>query len=410
MKYLILLMLISVSYAQDIQKPVIPAEQAAVYKEIMNLRNSNPEEALKKIAALEKPSAAFDLIKGTILQGQNKIAAAEKAFKEALGKLPGFYEARKQLAYLQLRQDRYKEALGNFLRVIQMGRADASIWQNTAACYIVLQKFQAAEEALRQLRLYNADDKQIDRTLLNIRLAQKDYEGALKISTQLVDSDPADRSSWKIMINTYIQLNKSKKALENMILFGSVFRLGNEERNLLAGLYFNEGLYKDAAYYYNTVDGTLENSARLQAASCYNYIGEFDNCLKTLAETAKYTPTEFARHHQLRAEAYTGQQKNEDALRELLQILKYDTLNSRVNFLIAQHYESKDREKAQDFYSRAAKDSAFTVVALMRSARLYAMDKNYSLAVSQAEKAVEAENSNRTRSFLQKIRKVAADK
>jgi tetratricopeptide (TPR) repeat protein len=390
------------------QIPTIPAEQEKVYKEVIKLMDSDADRSLELIGTIKEPSVVFELIKGMIYKKQQKTEAAEASFKKALQTLPSFYQARLNLAYLYLAQKKNKEALPHLLKIVQLGRAGGSVWQNISFCLIEAGKYQAAEEALRQTRIYQDDDRQIDKTLLSLKMMQKDYSSALKLASQLVDTDTQDKQSWKVMIDCQLQLKKHSDALKNMILYSELFESDNNEKNRLAGMYYNEGLYEDAAQIYLKVKGALLAKAKLQSAQCYLLIQEYDKVLKVLMPgTEKYSPSQMSKRHHLRADAFSGLEKAGDALKELLTSLKFETQNGYIHFKIATLYEALDDTKnALDFYSRAAKEVALQPSSLLRKSRLYALNKNYEMALQEALKALSVDDSSSTRSFVKQLKSI----
>ena len=405
---LILFILLSSTRAQVLvlqdQAPVIPAAQAAIYKEVLALMDSAPEKALLKIKNLKEASVVFGLIEGIILKKQKKFAKAESVFKRTLKVAPSFYQARMNLATLYLEQDKTADALPQLLKIVQLGRADGWVWQNMAYCFREAGKYQAAEEALRQTRLYQVESSVIDKSLMNLKLLRKDYTAALILAQELVDLDSSDRQSWQVMIDCLQQLEKP--ALQDMVVYAKLFELSDSEQQRLAGMYFNEGLYADAARIYLRVKGELAPESRLQSAQCYLLIEQYAKALEVLTP-AKYSSENMARFMEFRAAAFTGLQQSERALVELLKALKYDTQNGRIHFRIAVIYEEQGkRPQALDFYGRAAKDKALTVPAQLRKARLYALNKEYSLALEEAQKALAIEDSLSTRSFIIQLEKI----
>ena len=391
-----------------ISEPVIPADQIETYNEVIKIMETQPSEALKKISEVNQPSPAFLLIKGILLKKQGNKKVAKESFQSALKELPLFYKARVHLAYLFLEEKNYKSALPHLLTIIQLGRGDGSTWQNLTICYMKLDKLKAAEESLRQLRLYKDDDRDIDLALMDIRWRQKNFQAAYGLAVQMVDSDITDKASWKLMINCLIQLDKEDQALKNMIVYSKLFKLDDTERNQMAGLYYNQEFYNEAAKLYQQVSGSLKKTAHLRAAQSLIYIDKYDQVLELLSKPLKsYSPGDFISYHLFRAESFAALNKKEDSLKELLQILRYDTMNGRVNFKIAELFEDKkDYESALDYYTRSSKDSDIAVISHLRSARIYALKKNYDLAIQSAQKADSIENSSRTKSFIQKLKTI----
>lgn len=408
MKVLILTLFLSLGLSAQIQfqEPSIPAEQGKLYKEIIALRSSAPQEALSKFSELpENYSAAFDYLRAVILIDQKLENRAKTFLKQALKKLPSFYQARLTLAQICLKNKEYKEALPELLEIIKLGRADSSIWKNISFCHLELKNYGAAKAALIQAKVFLPNNENIDKALLNIYMEMEEYNKAEKLAEKLLDTNKDDKLYWQIYIKSLLANKKNKQALFHQDLVTRLFKADDQDLKLLADLYYNEQIYLKAAPIYLKIQGSLAGRATLMAARSYTYANDFEKVPGILKSTKLLSPSEKAEFYMLQGQAYLKLNKAEEALKSLLNALTFNSQDSYVQFLIAEIYEKDEQfDNALDYYSRAAKNKKFFVSAKLRKARIYISLNLNQNALKEVQAVKQVDNSESTASFLKYLK------
>jgi tetratricopeptide (TPR) repeat protein len=411
MKYLLLIFLsFSLGAAQPLgTEPVIPAKEAALYRESVALLNEKPTEALSKLqAAKADSSAAFDFLRGVAHQRLKQANDAEKNFQKALAKFPRFYQARLALSAIYLNREQTQKALTQMLEIVKLGMADGALWKNIAFCHLERKNYHAAWEAIRQARVFLPEEKSLDRLCLDIRLRQEDYAQARNLAAELLDKNPQEKQLWMTLVQCLLQLDKNRQALLNLELCDRLLGLNASERKLLGDLAYNEGLYGKAAENYLKIEGdeNLSGDLELRAAHAYSSLGKPEKVIETLKnEDKNLSPAQKEQRHQLRAAAYEQLQQSENALAEYRLALQYNALNALCLFKIAEFSEAAgDTESALDFYSRAQKDPRYRAAALLRKARIHLLEGRKRDALRDAQDALNHENTPANRAFLEQIK------
>jgi tetratricopeptide (TPR) repeat protein len=411
MKILLFIFTLSLTvYGQSSLEPIVPSKEVAAYREVMGLLETKPVEALSRLQKLPVGrSAIFDYLEGALLLNDKKLALAEKSFLKALKKFPHFYRVHLSLVSVYLSQDDSEKALTHLYEVVKSGRADGDTWKNIVYCHINNKSYQAAEEALENVRIFLPKDKSLDKTFLDLYLQQSNYVKALPLALELLDKTPKEKANWQSVINCYLQLEKPNEALRHYLLFERVFKLSNTETMQLAGLLYNHGLYKQASLRYAQITGDMANRAILNRASCFVESEDFAGLLDSLKEKLKKAkPAESEKYHLLRGDAYRALNKIAEAKKEYLEALKYNSTNATTNFNLAQIFDKEgDYPQALQRYEKSLGNSFYRSSAYMRKARIYVLQKEYTLALDEAEKALAIDDSQQVKAFCEQIKKLA---
>ena len=95
-------------------------------------------------------------------------------------------------------------------------------------------------------------------------------------------------------------------------------------------------------------------------------------------------------------------------MNEFMEVLKYNSLNGRALYLIAESYQKAGKSNdALEYYQRAQQNDYYRVYSLHSQARIHALEKDYQNALKCARQAVNFEDSEANRSFYNQIKKLA---
>ena len=401
MKYLLYFL----SFTLLALEPTVPREQKVQYQEIIALMSKDTDKALEKLNKMdEQRSPIFDYLAGSLYLDKKDQSKALSQFNKAVKKLPEFTRAHKALAFIYLEQAKHKLALKHLSLVISQGSGDASIWKNLAYVHMSLENWQAAWFAFENVRLFDPENTQLQKYFLDIRMRQENYAEALLIAKEIIEDTPQDRNTWLTYISCLNQLNKSEEALANFILFEKLFELSDTEKLNLAGLYYSQENYLSAAKYFGQVEGELQADAKLRQAYALMNIQKFAEAAKILAALKV---TEFKNKEtylQTYAQVQMNLGKTDDAIKLYREALKYNANNSMTLMAIAQLADQiSDYEVAIDFYTRSMKHKDLMNNALLRRARIYLIQKQWSLAEDDARAVIDSNADKNSKAFAKNI-------
>ncbi|NQZ59018.1 MAG: tetratricopeptide repeat protein, partial [Lentisphaeraceae bacterium] len=357
-------------------------------------------------------SAAFDYLKALIYTQMDNNKDAQVNFKKALKKLPTFYHAHLAMVKINFDNQLSKKALVHLMEIIKLGRADGNIWKSVAQCHLDTNNAEAAWYAIQQARVFLPNDEHLDKVILNIRIEQEKYPEVISLLKNMLSKKPQERQLWMSLIHAYIQSDKHQDALQNLEIFSRLFKMTASEELTLADLYFNAGFPKDAAKHYLVLaqQKDISNQSLLRCARGLISSNQSNQALTILnmERNIKWSTVLKEQLHILRGEIYKEQNKTKQALLEFNNVLKYNSLNARALYFIADiHQKNKHYDKALNFYSRAQKDRTYTVAALLNSARIYLLKKQYGMAEKTAHQAVDLDDSASTKNFYNQIKAFA---
>ena len=288
--------------------------------------------------------------------------------------------------------------------MISQGSGDASIWKNLAYVHMTLENWQAAWFAFENVRLFDPENDQLQKYFLDIRMHQENHAEGLLIAKEIIEDTPQDRNTWLTYISCLNQLNKSEEALANFILFEKLFELSDTEKLNLAGLYYSQENYLSAAKYFGQVEGELQADAKLRQAYALMNIQKFAEAAKILAALKV---TEFKNKEtylQTYAQVQMNLGKTDEAIKLYREALKYNANNSMTLMAIAQLADQiADYEVAIDFYTRSMKHKDLMNNALLRRARIYLIQKQWSLAEDDARAVIESNADKNSKAFAKNI-------
>ena len=404
MKQLLCLLLMTSTVFAEIkfQEPVIPAEQAKIYNEIIALRKTDSEAALAKFSELpQNYSEAFDYLRAIILLEQKLDNRALTFLKQALKKLPTFYQARLTLAQILINQNEYKKALPEFLELVKLGRADGQTWKSISFCHLELKNYGAAEAALNQAKIFLPENENLDKALLNIYMEMAEYSKAELLAEKLLDKYQNEKKFWSIYIQCLLANKKEKKALYHQEILTRAFKAESQDLKLLADLYYNDAVYLKAAATYLKIQGKLSAKATLMAARSFTYANDYKKVIGILKSTKDLSPANKAEFYTIQGQAHLKLDQEKQALESLLKAVKFDSQNSSAHFSIAEIYEKNEQyEQALEYYSRASKNSHYFVSSKLRKARIYINLNQHQSALKEVQAVKAVDDSEATERFL----------
>ncbi|WDE97209.1 tetratricopeptide repeat protein [Lentisphaera profundi] len=401
MKYLFYLFSLSLLALE----PSVPREQSRQYQDIIELIAKEPKKALDKLQAMEPSrSPVFDYLQGSLYLDQKNQKLAISSFLTAIKKLPEFTRAHKALAHIYLQENNNTLALKHLSAVIRQAAADLNTWKNIAYIHMSLENWQAAWFAFENVRLFDPENKEINKYFLDIRMHQENYADALIIAREILDKNPQNRNVWLSYISCLNQVDKSEEALMNFVLFDQLFELSDSEKMNLASLYYSQGNYIAAAKHYAQIKGDMATDATLKQAYALMSIQKYDQAAVVLAKLDKLKFENKENYYQIYAQVKMNLGKQEEALKLYQEALKYNADNAITLISIAQLAEQlKDYELAIEYYTRSAKHNDYRLNSLMRRSRIYLIQKKWSLAQADAQALLDSNIDKNSQAFAQHI-------
>jgi tetratricopeptide (TPR) repeat protein len=157
----------------------------------------------------------------------------------------------------------------------------------------------------------------------------------------------------------------------------------------IASLAFNQEQYLTAIRFFNQINSELKNDAKLKKVYALVALEEYQQASSILSQLSKLEFSKNEMFYQLNAQVQLNIGNTKEAILAFEESLKYNTDNGATLLALGQLYEQeKDYNKALDYYSRCSGE--FRDAAMLRSAGIYLLQKNYLQAIKTADIIVQS--------------------
>jgi tetratricopeptide (TPR) repeat protein len=369
------------SYGFDTEvTPSITSEEKTVFEAIAPLIAGNPAQAIAQLQLALKPESSAALLYTLAnLQFQSgNLPAAEKHYREAIGKFPNFLRAYKNLGVVFIQTNRYAEALPLLLKTVELGGQGADVFGLLAYSYLNTGNSVAALRAYEQALFFDPESRDWRMGRVQCLMNLRRYEEAVGVIEDLVEKFPNQKDLLMLQANAYIARDQPQDAAATLEILRASRAASPTALSLLGDIYlnFNQpdlalGAYQEALMLKDLgPDRLLRIARRLASVSAWS---QLDDYLATLDRQAagKLVPADEIEILNLKAQSDLAQQRNEPAAAKLALVVERDPLNGKALLLLADYYWKKgDIERAELHFERAAKIATVAPDALVQHARM----------------------------------------
>ncbi|MFP6901800.1 MAG: tetratricopeptide repeat protein [Opitutales bacterium] len=376
---------------------------------------------LLAIATLEKAikpdsSAALDFTLATLRFQNGKLTRAAEGYKIAIGKLPSFLRAHKNLGLVLVQQGHFDEAAGALLKAISHGENEGVTFVALGYCYLMLEKYASAENAYRAAILRNPEAKDAQNGLVNCLLETDRHAEAAAMLDELIAKYPEHAFYWRAQTNAYVELGKPLRAAINLETLRRMGELDGRGHLLLGDLYHNLELPALALLVYRGalgLQGDLDAGRFIRVASILIDRGSYEEGFDYLDRIeAKFSQglneEERLDLLGLRARIAFALGEQEEADSYLATILRTNPNNGQALLLRGRHFwkRKNDPVEAAFYFERAAKVVDTARDALVEHAQMLVVQEKYSEAVKMLERAQLLEPRENVERYLKSVRNV----
>ena len=399
-------------------EPKISADENDLFKELIPLIQSNPNQAIVKLTEAITPesSAALEFTLGNLYVQSNNYPQAVVQYRAAIKKFPDFQRAHMNLGVVLIQFDQHAEAQKELSRTLELGGEDGNIYGLIGYCHLIAEKYLSAEAAYRKALLFSPDKNDWKLGLAHCQLQQHKYGESVTLFGEMIQKDPDNADYWLHQANGYLGLAESDKAATNYEIVRRMGKADSKVLNLLGDIYVNQGTYKLAYDAYReavTLDKAKETAPPIRAVDILISVGEFDYASGLLGNIRDVRENEFGEDDrlkvlQLEARLLLATGEEDRAIKTLEQIVEKDPLDGKSLLLLADYYGRNDMaEEADLFFQRAEQIDDFEVRAKVAHAQFLVSRSAYAKAVPLLKFAQSKRPRDRVQRYLNQVEKLA---
>ncbi|MBN1595759.1 tetratricopeptide repeat protein [candidate division FCPU426 bacterium] len=397
------------------REPAVSRQEAETLAEVARLSEESLEQALEYLIPRMKAdySPALDFALGNIYFQMDQGIQAEKAYRQALRKMPAFDRARGNLARLYLQQNQRAEAVQELRSVLLEGSRDPSLLMLTGYAYLLLNQPIPAESAYRQALLINPEDQNAYLGLAKALLEQERFAEGGRILEDVLVRHPDRGELWSLLANARLSMDKTQEAIVALETARRLRVASAEALLTLGDLYLNQGEYQEAlALYEKVFDQERPSIPRLmRAIEGFLLSGISRPAQRLLAKARSLEENKLLSRaetiHLRWLEARQAQLSGDlqGALRAYRLLLHENPLEGKTLLALGEIYQRLgETEQAAIFYERAARLPEVKVEALIRHAQLEVEREHYRKAIALLDTAQMIRPRENVARYLQQLR------
>lgn len=408
------------SYAAETEiEPRVTTPEREQMQKVLELMAANQMDKAAELVGKQRTgtsSAVFDFTLANILFQKDDLQGAAREYEAAVAKFPKFRRAWRNLALIHVRQGDHAKAARAFVRVVELGGADAVTYGLLAYAYSNLEDHISAESGYRMAALLDPQTMDWKLGLARSFFKQKRFADAAALCDAMIQAHTDRADLWLLQANAFIGLGQPRKAAEN---YEIVDRMGSstpDSLNTLADIYLNEELYEVAVDTYVRAmeqDLRVGSERAVRAAKVLSSRGATPATRRLVERiedihAGRLSSDERKDLLKLRARIAVAEGAGDEEVRVLEEIVALDPLDGEALILLGQHHGRKgDVENAIFHFERAASVEAFEADAKVRQAQLLVGQGRYGEALPLLRRAQTVKPRENVQQYLEQVERVA---
>lgn len=404
-------------FASDAEPRMTPEEQMVYREKVVPLLRDDPQKALSTLESLVKPSASavFDFTLGNVYFQNEDLTNALKHFRAALAKFPDYRRAQKNLAFVLMRDGKYREAILPLTRTIALGEGDGKVFGLLGFAFMNQGRYFSAEGAYQQALVFEPENVEFKLGLVKCSIATANYDHALALLEELIEQYPERDNLWTLQANLFIQKEQPAKAAVSLEMLRRLGKATPQNLYLLGDLYMAQEARELAlsAYLEAVEKDNGQNPAKaLRPAQILVSRGAWDEARQLFARIRRVggglNGEEELKLLKLESKVAMATGEGEQALETLERIIQRNPLDGEALLLAGDYYAKHNQpEKAEFRYDAASKVQGFEADAFVKRAQLLVQTQKYAQAAEFLRKAQKARPRDNVQRYLDKVEQFA---
>ena len=395
------------------REPEMTAEDFALYERVVAVMATNSEIAVKLLEGMmqEKapPSPVFEFILGNAYYNAGQIDQAEARYRSAVRRFPTFIRAWNNLGVLYYTAGRFAEAIPCFSQSVVLGDRDPMTFGLLGYSLEKEEDYVAAELAFMQAVGGDPSNTDWKEGLLRICIQEKQPARAEALVKKLIQSHPQETRYWLMYANILLSENRKQEAIVQLEAAAGTKVAGVDELTLLADLYADQGLFREAHATYQLLlaaapaagERRLLNYAQLLITT--GKLREAKDVLDSLRPPL--TPEGRLVQLQARADLLAAQDHWPEARQELETLLQLSPFNGRALLTMGRTYAAEnDLARAALAFEAATRIANTKYLASLELANVELRNRHYAKSVAYLQQALAIEKTTPIEDYLARIK------
>ncbi len=399
-------------------EPRITAQEQELFKNLVDLIQSNPTAAASKLKSsiTADSSAALDFTLGNLYVQLGELNDAAQNYKTTLKKFPNFRRAFLNLGIVYVQQGKFPAAIENLSRALELGAEGSNIYGLIGYCYLSEEKYLSAESAYRKAIMLAPDNTDWKLGLVRCLLSQAKSKEAVALLDELIQKEPDKVDYWLFQANAYLELGEITKAADNYEIVRRMGKGTGPSLMQLGDIYMSQD-YRELALgaYLEALDKAPEQDIKRPLRAAELMVGrqaweQVSTFLKQIRNKYKTTMTDADGLKILKMEAKIALAigDSKEAVKTLEQIIDRDPLDGEAILILASHYgRSGEPERADLLFQRAENLRDHEVAALTQHAQFLVTQAKYDKAAKLLQRAQAIRPRDNVARYLEQVERLA---
>ncbi|TDU72903.1 tetratricopeptide repeat protein [Prosthecobacter fusiformis] len=364
-------------------EPVLSDADRQILQHLLTLM-PKPLEAIQFLGKVvnKDSNAVFDYQVASLYFDNGMLDSSEEWFKTALEKFPTFRRAWRGQGMVQVKLEKWREAVTSLGTAIGLGVQDGPTYGLLGYALLSLERASAAESAYRQALMFDPDSLDWKMGLVRAVLTQLKAAEAAALCDEILRDHPERTELLSLQAEAYIAMKENSKATQNLEILVRGGQAKGDDIRRLGDIYLatGEGALALSAYtrWLERADKTpAEDVTHIvtvaENLSAQNSLPEATLLLAKAKEvsSSKLPPEAESRLLKVEARLQMAAGKGETAAPILQRVVELNPMDGSALMLLGQHFnDTNDPVKATAYYERATKIKDTEPDALIRLAQM----------------------------------------
>lgn len=304
-------------------------------------------------------------------------AKAKELFMLAIKKMPSFYLAHRNLAYLYLEENDFENAQKEFSTALSLSKENArDIYSVLSYCHFSLKNYDVALTCVNNALIFAPNEMSLLKRKAQCLNELNDYTQLERTLTEILNREKGDVNIWRMIVSLHLKRNEKNKALVTLEGMKALSLLEHQDFILLGDIYLDFNMFCEASKAYE--NAKIEQEKAYKIARFFALSNKPNSAVK-IAENLEKTSWQY-----FEIMGIVSQSNGENAKEFFEKSHAKNPLNAFVCLKLGDIYLSENKlESARTFYGFAK--TKFKREAIVGLANVAIASEDFNLAINLLE-------------------------